>query len=82
MLAAIDEGRADGVEVTLDTYPYGAGSTYLHAFLPAWMHEGGNEAIIDRLKLPETHDRLRHEMEVTGSDGFSEVPMGWEIDSD
>lgn len=79
LLAAIDKGIASGVEVTLDTYPYGAGSTYLHAFLPAWMHEGGNEAIIARLKSPDIHDHLRHEMEVTGSDGFSEVPMGWEM---
>ena len=79
LLAVIDQARTEGVEVTLDTYPYLAGSTYLHAFLPGWMHEGGPEATIARLESPDTHDRLRREMEVTGSDGFSGVPMGWEM---
>jgi N-acyl-D-amino-acid deacylase len=79
LLAAIDRARAEGVEVTLDTYPYLAGSTYLHAFLPGWMHEGGAEATLARLRSPDTHERLRREMEVTGSDGFSGVPMGWEM---
>jgi N-acyl-D-amino-acid deacylase len=41
LLAMIDRARDDGIEVTLDTYPYLAGSTYLHAFLPSWMHVGG-----------------------------------------
>ncbi len=79
LLAAIDQARAEGVEVTMDTYPYLAGNTYLHAFLPAWMHEGGTEATLARLKTPDLQERLRHEMEVTGSDGFSDVPMGWEM---
>ena len=79
LLAMFDQARAEGVEITLDTYPYGAGSTYLHAFLPMWIHDGGNAAIIERLKSPEVRQRLRHEMEVTGSDGFHDVPMGWEM---
>lgn len=79
LLAEIDQARAQGVEVTLDAYPYLAGSTYLHAFLPGWMHEGGTDATIARLRSPDTQDRLRREMEITGSDGFSGVPMGWEI---
>ena len=40
LLALIDAARADGVEVTLDTYPYLAGATYLHAFLPGWALAG------------------------------------------
>jgi N-acyl-D-amino-acid deacylase len=79
LLAAIDRARAQGIEVTLDTYPYLAGNTYLHAFLPYWMHEGGAEATLARLKSPDIQPRLRHEMEVGGSDGFSDVPMGWEM---
>jgi len=78
LLDNIDRARAEGVEVTMDTYPYLAGSTYLHAFLPAWMHDGGGEATLARLQSSDTHDRLRHEMEVVGSDGFNGVPMGWD----
>ncbi|RMF80178.1 MAG: D-aminoacylase [Chloroflexi bacterium] len=79
LLANIDAARADGVEVTMDTYPYLAGSTYLHAFLPSWMHDGGSEAILARLQSTDLHDRLRHDMEVVGSDGFNGIPMGWEM---
>ena len=79
LLAAIDQARAEGVEVTLDSYPYLAGSTFLHAFLPGWMHAGGPEVTLARLKSPDVTQRLRYDMEVAGSDGFSGVPMGWEM---
>jgi N-acyl-D-amino-acid deacylase len=79
LLALIDEYLGGGLEVTLDTYPYLAGNTYLHANLPSWMHEGGNEALLTRLQSPDICRRLRHEMEVSGSDGIHGVPMGWEM---
>ena len=79
LLEAIDEARAQGVEVTMDGYPYLAGNTYLHAFLPSWMHEGSSEQTLDRLANPANHDRLRHIMEVEGSDGFFGVTMGWQM---
>ena len=79
LLAMIDQARASGVEVTMDAYPYLAGNTYLHALLPAWMNEGGTQAILDRLQSAEIRSRLRHDMELTGSDGFHNVPMGWEM---
>jgi N-acyl-D-amino-acid deacylase len=77
LLAMIDRARADGIEVTLDTYPYLAGATYLHAFLPSWMHVGGSAATVDRLRDPSLRERLRVEMEVEGSDGFHEIPIDW-----
>ena len=40
LLEMIDAARADGVDITLDTYPYLAGATYLHALLPGWAHGG------------------------------------------
>jgi N-acyl-D-amino-acid deacylase len=79
LLAMIDRARADGVEVTLDTYPYLAGATYLHAFLPSWMHVGGSSATIERLRAPDLHERLRVELEEEGSDGFHEIPIDWSI---
>ena len=68
----------DGVDVTLDTYPYLAGATYLHALLPGWVHAGGPEAIIARLRDPDLRERLRVELEETGSDGFHDVPVEWD----
>jgi N-acyl-D-amino-acid deacylase len=79
LLAMIDEARGDGVDITLDTYPYLAGATYLHAFLPSWVHTGGSAATIGRLQDPELRERLRVEMEEEGSDGFHEIPIDWAI---
>jgi N-acyl-D-amino-acid deacylase len=79
LLAMIDQARENGIEVTLDTYPYLAGATYLHAFLPSWMHVGGSAATIGRLRDVGLRERLRVEMEVEGSDGFHEIPMDWSI---
>ncbi len=79
LLALIDSARASGVEVTMDSYPYLAGNTYLHALLPSWVHAGGSEALLERLRSVDLRPRIQHEMEVSGSDGFHNVPLGWEM---
>ena len=79
LLAMIGGAREGGVEVTLDAYPYLAGSTYMHALLPGWAHEGGVEATLAHLRDSETRGRLRQELEVSGSDGFQGVPLGWDM---
>jgi N-acyl-D-amino-acid deacylase len=79
LLAMVDGARAEGIEVTLDTYPYLAGATYLHAFLPSWVHEGGSAATLERLRSADLRERLRVEMEEEGSDGFHDIPVDWAI---
>jgi N-acyl-D-amino-acid deacylase len=79
LLAMFDAARRAGAEITLDTYPYLAGQTYLHALLPSWVHDGGTEAILRRLQDPTTRERIRRDLEVAGSDGFHNVPLGWEM---
>jgi N-acyl-D-amino-acid deacylase len=79
LLELVDRARAEGADVTLDTYPYLAGATYLHAFLPSWTHAGGSAATIERLRNPELRERLRVEMEEEGCDGFHDIPMDWSI---
>jgi N-acyl-D-amino-acid deacylase len=73
----IDRARSEGVDVTLDTYPYLAGSTYLHSILPGWAHSGGPDATLARVSRPELRERLRHEIEDVGSDGYHGVPVDW-----
>jgi N-acyl-D-amino-acid deacylase len=77
VLAAVEAARGRGLDVTLDSYPYLAGATYLHALLPGWAHEGGPADLLDRLGEPEVRERIVHEMEVTGSDGHHGIPMDW-----
>lgn len=65
----ISDGANRGVDITLDTYPYLAGMTYLHALLPSWVQAGGIETMRARLREPEVRRRVMHELMVTGSDG-------------
>lgn len=56
-LAMIDAARAGGLTVTADQYPYIATSTGLAAALPHWAREGGREAMLARLRDPDTRAR-------------------------
>lgn len=77
-LARIERARRDGLEVTLDAYPYLAASTFMAGLLPNWTHEGGLERLLARLADPETREAIRQEFEVTGSDGMQGVPAPWD----
>jgi N-acyl-D-amino-acid deacylase len=75
----LDRAEKDGVDVTLDTYPYLAGSTYLHALLPSWVQAGGKSETLKRLKVLENRKRVIHELTVTGSDGNQGGTVNWPI---
>lgn len=57
-LALIEKARADGLDVTIDQYPYTASSTQLSVVLPDWAVEGGQEAISKRLADAPTRARI------------------------
>ncbi len=78
LLALLDEALAGGADISLDTYPYTPGCTTLVAMLPSWASEGGPDAILGRLKDEESAERIRHHMEVVGSDGCHGVPIEWD----
>ncbi|MGW8061754.1 N-acyl-D-amino-acid deacylase family protein [Streptomyces ziwulingensis] len=78
LLALLDTALDAGADITLDTYPYTPGCTTLVALLPSWASEGGPEAVLRRLADDETAERVRHHLEVTGSDGCHGVPVEWE----
>ncbi|WP_055589066.1 N-acyl-D-amino-acid deacylase family protein [Peterkaempfera griseoplana] len=77
LLALLDAALADGVDLTLDSYPYLPGSTTLAALLPSWAGEGGPDTTLARLRDPAARQRIRHAMEVTGSDGCHGVVADW-----
>ncbi|RFS87168.1 D-aminoacylase [Actinomadura spongiicola] len=78
LLSLLDEAIADGCDITLDTYPYLPGSTTLAALLPSWAAAGGPSALLARLTDPAERARIKHAMEVEGSDGCHGVPAEWE----
>lgn len=58
LLALLERARKSGVDVTCDTYPYTAGSTFIQSLLPSWAVDGGPEPILRRLREPETRARI------------------------
>jgi N-acyl-D-amino-acid deacylase len=78
LLALIDEALADGVDITLDTYPYLAGSTTLAAVLPSWAAAGGPDATLARLRDPGQRARIAEALDITGSDGCHGVTVEWQ----
>lgn len=77
-LELFERARERGVDVTFDQYPYKAGSTGLMTLLPPWVHDGGNEAALERLRDPELRARMSKEiMEgITGWENFA-GELGW-----
>ncbi|MGW4489253.1 N-acyl-D-amino-acid deacylase family protein [Amycolatopsis sp. NPDC004368] len=77
LLKLLDDALDAGGDITLDTYPYLPGATYLSALLPSWATEGGLDATLARLSDADTRERMRVEIEETGSDGAHGVPIDW-----
>ena len=62
VIAQIDAARASGVDVSANTYAYTAWFNSFSAFIPPWAHDGGDVALIQRLKDPATRARIRKDM--------------------
>ena len=58
-LALITEARDTGADVAADQYPYTASSTGLGVVVPDWVHEGGTEALVARLRDPGVRQQIR-----------------------
>lgn len=63
LLAPIVKAIDEGVDVSLETYPYEYGSGYALYYLPPWVHEGGPDAILNRLRDPAVRARIRDDVE-------------------
>jgi N-acyl-D-amino-acid deacylase len=58
VIAMINAARASGVRITADMYTYTAGGTSVDASLPPWVHDGGPEAMVARLKDPAVRAKV------------------------
>ncbi len=67
VVAKINVARAQGIDVSANTYAYTAWFNDFSAFIPAWAHDGGNAKLIERLRDPTMRDRIRKDM-LTASD--------------
>ena len=68
VIAKIEAARASGLKISADMYTYTAGATSLAASMPPWVQDGGNEAMLERLKDPAIVERVKREMVQPGKD--------------
>lgn len=61
-IAQVAQARKEGIDVTMDQYPYVASSTTLNTQLPTWAFAGGNDSMKIRLKNPVTRAKIKKEM--------------------
>jgi len=78
LLACLDQAQKEGIEITLDSYPYTAASSFLAGFFPSWVHAGGPDKFLARVSSRTQREGIRREIEEEGCDGYSHVPIKWD----
>jgi N-acyl-D-amino-acid deacylase len=57
-LAMVESARREGIDVTIDQYPYTASSTNLAVLVPEWALDGGLDSLRVRMKDPATRRKI------------------------
>jgi len=72
MFDLLDSAKKEGIQVSLDQYPYVAGSTMLGVILPPWVHDGGTDKLVERLASKELREKMKKDMTdgIPGWDNF------------
>jgi N-acyl-D-amino-acid deacylase len=78
LLALVDAALADGVDVSLDTYPYLPGATTLAALLPSRLAESGDLIAAISALDADGREAVRVELEDIGCDGFHGEKADWD----
>ena len=76
MVGPIERARSEGLDATYDVYPYTAAGTHLAQSVPTWLQEGGESAMLRRLRDPAARRRALDDIR-TGH--FGGLP--WNFDS-
>ncbi|HCM77610.1 MAG TPA: aminoacylase [Cytophagales bacterium] len=61
-VAQVDAARKEGIDVTMDQYPYIASSTTLDTTVPEWAFSGGRDSLYIRLDNPTLRTQIKKEM--------------------
>lgn len=54
LVKLIDDAKKEGINISVDQYPYTATSTTLTAVIPGWVQDGGAQKMLERLKRADT----------------------------
>jgi N-acyl-D-amino-acid deacylase len=66
LLELVDTARAEGLDVTFDTYPYEWSQTRLSMLLPLWAQVGRPDEVLDRLRDPAQRERILQDVDARG----------------
>ena len=82
LLGLVDDARAEGLDVTFDSYPSEWAATRLLIQLPLWMQEGGPGPLKERLADRAARERVRAELTergaaYTSTAGWADVRLGY-----
>ena len=72
VVAKINAARAQGMDVSANTYAYPAWFNTMSAFIPPWAHDGGDAKLVERLKDPATRARIRKDLLTPSKDWDNE----------
>jgi N-acyl-D-amino-acid deacylase len=72
VVAKINAARAEGMDVSANTYAYPAWFNSFSAFIPPWAHDGGDAKLVERLKDPAQRARIRKDMMTPSQDWDNE----------
>jgi N-acyl-D-amino-acid deacylase len=82
LISVIAQARQQGVQVQANVYPYRAGQNDLATIVPPWVHEGGTQAFLTRLKDPSLRPRIEKEIlgGIPGSNWYDHYTAtgGWD----
>jgi N-acyl-D-amino-acid deacylase len=74
----VDDSRADGIDLTFDSYPYSRGSSIVAMVaLPVWVQAGGTEATVARLRDADVRVRLREAWFAARPELFARITFAW-----
>ncbi|QIP16004.1 D-aminoacylase [Spirosoma aureum] len=61
-VAMVEAARREGLDVTVDQYPYTASSTSLESIIPSWALADGDSAVLARFRDSASRTKIRNEM--------------------
>jgi N-acyl-D-amino-acid deacylase len=61
-IGLVESARLEGLDITIDQYPYVASSTTLDTTVPTWAFSGGRDSLQLRINDPAMRTRIKKEM--------------------
>ena len=65
-IGLVEDGRAEGLDVTFDCYSYPYSGTHFIISLPGWAKDGGPERVMAALRDPDDRARMKREVSTEG----------------